>query len=94
MTWSGFESRIHEATLDLGATTQLESWVGDPALECGAGLDFQGQLDGRAVASGFSISKLREDFVVCIGSLRCVGSDIMQPCVEAFRILDFGFSCT
>ena len=51
MTWSGFESRIHEATLDLGATAQLESWVGDPALECGAGLDFHGQLDGRAVAS-------------------------------------------
>ena len=61
MTWSGFESRIHEATLDLGATTQLESWVGDPALECGAGLDFQGQLDGRAVASGFSASKLIEE---------------------------------
>ena len=94
MTWSGFESRIYEATLDLGATTQLESWVGDPALECGAGLDFQGQLDGRAVASGVSASKLRKDFVVCLGNLRCVGPHIMQPCAEAFWILDSRFLCT
>ena len=68
------------------------SW--NPGLEiqrwnAGLGWDFQGQLDGRAVASGFSASKLREDFVVCMGNLRCVGPHIMQPCAEAFWILDW-----